>query len=81
MPSITQLLPNRKVLCLRVLSTASRKMPPKATFAPRLWHSVSSTTTRTRTPGTNWCSRAVSIRRITSSQFHTAWENSRNDEA
>ena len=35
-PSSTQLLPKRNVLCLRVLSTASRKMPPNATFAPRL---------------------------------------------
>src|SRR5512147_1298092 len=44
MPSTTQFSPNRRVLCFLVESTASRKMPPKATLAPRLWQRVSSTT-------------------------------------
>jgi hypothetical protein len=35
-PRVTQLTPERKILCLRLLSTASRKMPPTATLAPRL---------------------------------------------
>ena len=54
MPSTTQLRPNRKVLCFFDESTASRKMPPKATLAPRLWQRVSSTTTQTTPPGTRW---------------------------
>ena len=35
-PKVTQLVPKRRVLCFLVLKTASRKMPPKATEAPRL---------------------------------------------
>ena len=36
MPRTTLFRPNRKVLCLFDESTASRKMPPKATLAPAL---------------------------------------------
>src|SRR3954465_4874834 len=50
-PRVTQLTPKRKILCLRELRTASRKMPPKATLAPRLWQRGSSTTSQTAEPG------------------------------
>ena len=51
-PRVTQLVPKRKTLCFLLLKTASRKMPPKATLAPRLWQRVSSMTSQTRVPGT-----------------------------
>src|SRR5512147_1106577 len=54
MPSTTQLRPNRNVLCRFDDSTGSRKKPPKATLAPRLWQSVSSTTSQAMPPGTGW---------------------------
>src|SRR6516162_497964 len=77
-PRVTQLVPKRKVLCFLLDSTASRKMPPKATLAPRLWHRVSSTTSQTRAPGTKVASSWTRRTRQTSSQFQAAELKRRN---
>ena len=68
----TQFKPNRSVLCFLDESTAWRKMPPKATLAPRLWQSVSSTTNQTTPPGIKWLKIKVTSTMPKSSHSHAA---------
>ena len=68
-PTTTQFTPKRKFFLLLVELTASRKKPPKATWAPRLWQRVSSTTSQTAPVGIN---RATMTRtRILPSSSHS----------
>src|SRR3954468_14691745 len=76
-PRVTQLVPKRKILCFLLLKTASRKIPPKATLAPRLWQRVSSVTSHRVVPGTRVASRQTRRMRHNSSQFQRAWLNRR----
>lgn len=66
------MVPKRKTLCRLVDRTASRKMPPKATLAPRLWQRVSSTTSQTRVPGTKAARSLTRRMRPSSSKFQAA---------